>query len=297
MAGGVRRIVLEGAGRLEDVPAMDIAEVIEGVVGAVTKAAGHVVGRAVKERGRRESVVAAAGVVRLLELNSGSVEFVFAPAAKLDGLEGLALDTESLGERALAVAVAAAGEDAPRYRDVARVWLKTAERVGIGERYERMRIMEQDGRELVRLDATAVDALREVVSPPREVQDSLVQGRLYEANFDAMTAQLRGPAGEIVQVQYDQEQADAIYRVLRGPADLVGDITYDPETLRALRVRVREVRRPVQLDLSFWEEKPLSQIISEQRLERVLDSSRLIVEGLSHTDWEELRAAIQGNEA
>lgn len=292
MAEIVRRIVLEGGGRLQDVPASDIAEVIEGVVNAVTKAAGHVVGRAVKERGRRERVVAAAGEVRLLELHSGSVEFVFAPASALGEMEGLPFDPESLSERALDIAIAAAGDGAPQYRDVARVWVKTAEKVGVGSRYQRIRMTERGGRQLVDLDATALETLRQVASRPRDVRDSLVQGRLYEANFDARTALLRGPDGEIVQVQYDERHADDIYRVLRGPADLVGDITYDPEALRALKVRVREVRRPVQLDLSFWEEKPLDRIISEQHLERIQDPSELVVSGLSHAEWEELRGAI-----
>lgn len=48
--------VLEGGGGLEDVPAGDVAAFIAGVVRLVSRAAGHAVGRPIKETGRRESI-------------------------------------------------------------------------------------------------------------------------------------------------------------------------------------------------------------------------------------------------
>lgn len=289
----VRRIVLEGGGSLEDVPAADIAQVIEGVIAAVTKAAGHVVGRQVKERGRRERVVAAAGAIHLLSVSSGSVDFTFRSSGAVMDAEGLPFDPETVGDRALEIATSAAGVEAGRYRDVARVWLKTAEAIGIGERYDAIRMTDDDGHDGVTLDADRVEAIRIAVRPSPSQVPASVQGRLYEANFDAQTAQLRGPSGEIVHVQYDDRHADDIYRVLRGTANLIGEVTYDPHSLRALRVRVREVDQPTQMDLSFWVEKPLVAVIAEQQLARIKDASELVVEGLSHEDWEQLRAGIE----
>jgi hypothetical protein len=295
MAEIVRRMVLEGGGRLEDVPAADIAVFIEGVVGAVARAAGHVIGRQVKPTGRRRSVVAAASEIRLVAIRSGSVEFTFAPAPDRDLPDGLEFDIESLSERALTVATAAAGEDAERYRDVARIWLNTADRLGVGTRYKQIRLLEGNDQELVRLNRDAVDRLR-AIAGPRLVPEvpSGLQGRLYEANFDAHSAELRGRSGEIVRVQYDDAVADDIYRVLRGTANLIGDVTYDPVTLRATKIRVRQVQRPEQLDMSFWQEKPLAQLASEQGMQTIKDVDALVVHGLSHDDWEALREAMPG---
>jgi hypothetical protein len=295
MAEIVRRMVLEGGGRLEDVPAADIAHFIEGVVGAVARAAGHAIGTRVKPTGRRRSVVATASEIRLIGIRSGSVEFTFAPAPNGVLPDGLPFGIESVSERALAIAVSAAGDGAARYPDVARIWLATADRLGVGTRYGQIRLLEADDRELVSLNRETIERLRGIAGPRLIAEaNSGLQGRLYEANFDARTAELRGRSSEVVRVQYDETVADDIYRVLRGTANLIGDVTYDPITLRATKIRVRQVQRPEQLDLSFWHEKALAQIVAEQGLLRIKDADALVVRGLSRDDWQALREAMAG---
>ncbi len=287
------RMVLEGGAKLGDVPASDIARFIDGVVRTIAKAAGHAVGREVRQTGRWQGAVAAASEVRLVAIRPGSIEFVFAPAPQEVGPQTLGLDVETLSERALAIAVSAAGDDSARYRDVARSWVKTADALGIGARYQRVRIL-SDRKQLAVIDGPSLDVLREVAGGrPREAV-AMLQGRLYEANFDARTATLRTPTGEVVQVQYGQEHADDIYRVLRGPANLRGDVSYDPVSSRALRVRVTQIESPRQMHLGeFWQEHSLPGVIREQHLTPIQDPQTLVIPGLTADDWRVLREGFE----
>lgn len=143
-----------------------------------------------KRTGRWQNVVAAASQVRLVGIRSGSVEFVFAPAPQEVGPHTLGLDVASLSQRALVIAAAAAGEQAGDYRDVARAWLDTADSVGVGVRYERIRVF-ADQVETAVIDPPALDRLRAVTGRGLRSIPATLQGRLYEANFDARTATLR----------------------------------------------------------------------------------------------------------
>jgi len=126
------------------------------------------------------------------------------------------------------------------------------------------------------------------------VAPSGLQGSLYEANFDARTAQLKGLGGEIVRVEYPEELADDIYEVLRGTANLAGEVTFSPETMRANSIKVSQVNRPVQLALDeFWESKPIAEIATEAGIHKVEDPQELVIAGLSPADWAELREAMR----
>jgi hypothetical protein len=293
MDEGVRRFVLEGGGRMEDVPASDIAVLIDGVVRAVMRAAGHVVGRELKPTGRPEHVVASAAQIRLIALRSSSVEFEFAPAQPVNLPGTFAFDIQSLSERALGIAVESAAGRGQSHPDVIRAWVDTARKLGVGKRYKRLRALDLAGHELARIDAESLPHLRALANARvRDIPMTGVQGRLYEANFDTATALLETPSHEVVRVQFDQALADDIYRVLRGSANLVGDITYDPQAMRATSIHVSEVQRPRQLDLSFWQEKPIAEIAEEQGLAPVRDASSLTIAGLSRDEWAALRAAM-----
>lgn len=288
-------IRLEGGPGLEDAPAADIARFIDGVVHAVARAAGHALGRQVRPTGRWKKAVECASEIRLIELRSGSVEFVFASAPDLTEALGLPWYDGSLNERALAIAAEAAGPAADRYPDVAEAWVSLARDLRVGDRYERIRFLADDDREVAVIDetglATLADAaVREAVTP----YESRLQGRLFEANFDARSAQLRGPTGDIVRVEYDDELADDIYRVLRVTANLAGEVSYDPTTMKATSIHVRQIERPVQLGMDdFWSSPSIAQLIHEQGLRPIADPRALVAEGLTASDWEELREAIE----
>jgi len=263
-------------------------------VHAVARAAGHAVGRQVRPTGRWKKAVERASEVRLIQLRSGSVEFVFASAPDLTEALGLPWHDGSLNERALAIAAEAAGPAAERYPDVAEAWVSLAYDLQVGTRYERMRFLVEGGEVAVidaaRLATLASSAVREAVRP----YESRLQGRLFEANFDARSAQLRGPSGDVVRVEYDDELADEIYRVLRVTADLAGEVSYDPTTMRATSIHVRQIERPVQLAMDdFWSTPSIAQLIQEQGLRPISDPRSLVSEGLTASDWEELREAME----
>lgn len=262
---------------------------------AVARAAGHALGKQVRPTGRWKKAVERASEVRLVELRSGSVEFVFASAPDLTEALGLPWHDGSLNERALAIATEAAGPSAERYPDVAEAWASLARDLYVGTRYERMRFLQEGNREVAVIDAAGLavlagGAVREAVTP----YESRLQGRLFEANFDARSAQLRGPTGDVVRVEYDDELADEIYRILRVTADLAGEVSYDPTTMRATSIHVRQIERPVQLAIDdFWSTPSIAQLIQDQGLRPIADPRALAAGGLTAADWEELREAIE----
>ena len=243
-----RTVRLEGGGQLNDIPARDIARCIDGIVHATARAAGYALGARVRPTGRWRRAVDRAADIRIVELRSGSAVLAFEPAPDIIESLGLPWHDGSLNERALAIAVEGAGEKADRYPDVAAEWVKLAVDLEVGRRYDRIVVIEDPETELVRVNREAIERLRMAAgSRLGPVAPAGIQGRLFEANFLAQTAQLKGPSGEVVRVEYPEELADDIYRVLRGTANLVGDVTYSPETLRATSIMARRVERPIQL--------------------------------------------------
>lgn len=288
-------IRLEGGPGLEDAPAADVARFIDGVVHAVARAAGHALGRQVRPTGRWKKAVERASEIRLVELRTGSLEFVFASAPDVPEALGLPWHDGSLNERALAIAMEAAGPSAERYPDVAEAWVSLARDLEVGTRYERIRFIGDGKREVAVIDAAGMAvlagrAVREAVSP----YESRLQGRLFEANFEARSAQLRGPSGEVIKVEYDDDLADEIYRVLRATANLSGEVTYDPTSMTATSIHVRQIERPVQLGMDdFWSTPSIAQLIQEQGLHPLSDPLSLVADGLTASDWEELREAME----
>jgi hypothetical protein len=290
-----RTVRLEGGGELSDIPARDIARCIDGIVHATARAAGYALGARVRPTGRWRRAVERAADIRLVELMSGSAVLAFESAPDITEALGLPWHEGSLNERALAIAVEAAGEGAEQYPDVAAEWVKMAVDLEVGKRYDRIVVVEDPETELVRVNKESLKRLRMVAGKRLgPVAPSGLQGRLYEANFDARTAQLKGLGGEIVRVEYPEELADDIYEVLRGTANLAGEVTFSPETMRANSIKVSQVNRPVQLALDeFWESKPIAEIATEAGIHKVEDQQELVIAGLSPADWAELREAMR----
>ncbi len=289
-----RTIRLEGGGGLEEIPARDIARLIDAVVRATARAAGHALGRQVRPTGRWRNAVNRAAEVRLVELSSGSgvLTFQAAPDATPD-LIAFPWSDGPLGERALEIAIDAAGPQAEQFPDVASEWAHLARDLGVGRRYDRV-LIETEEIEPVSIDRETMDQLEAAASRQvSPVEATGVQGRVYEANFDNRTALLKGAGGETVRVDYPEPLADDVYRVLRGTANLVGDVTYDSETMRATSIQVQRVDRPQQITFEdFWERRPISLIAEEAGLRPVQDPNDLVIHGLSPADWAELREGM-----
>lgn len=289
--------VLEGGGNLEDVPAADVAAFITGVVRLVARAAGHAVGRPVKETGRRESIVDMASRVRLQSIRSGSVAISVLPALgpAFPIGDSLALVAETASERALSIVYQAVGSSSASYPDVAALWAEVGEGLGIGERYTGISIEPVD-RARVTLDRPAIDRLRATAQhAQRAVTRNLVTGVLYEADFEAFTAKLRDPTRSSVSVKFDAGSAGAIKEALRGRTTLVGHVTYDAKAGRVVSVRVERVEEPLQLTADdFWAEKSVESIVREQGIQALDDAASLRMDGVSDEDWATFFEALGG---
>lgn len=280
--------VLEGGGGLEDVPAGDVAAFIAGVVRLVSRAAGHVVGRPIKETGRRESIIEMASKVRLQSVQSGSVALMLLPAVHepLPVRDSFELMAETVSERALTIVYETVEARSDDYPDVAAVWADVGERLGIGERYTGISVTPHD-RAQATLDRPGIERLRATIQrAPRAVSRDLVSGVLYEADFEARTAKLRDPIGSSVSIAFEDDDADAIKEALRNRTTLVGHVTYDTKTGRVVSVRVEQVEKPVQLTTEeFWSVRSAEELIEEQGVGPVQDAESLRIEGVSDEEW------------
>jgi hypothetical protein len=278
---------LEGGGDLGEVPAEDVGLFILELVRVVARAAGHAVGRPVKETGRWESIVKSASRVRLESVTSGSVQVAFVPSKSevFQMGDNLGLDAETVSQRALVIVRASAGPDADAYPDVAKAWTELAQRLGVGQRYGRISITAEDGEPVV-IDSQSLGRLAEVAERTIPgVNADHVRGVLFAADFEKLTAKLRTSSLELVDVEFDLEHADAIKEALRDLTAIQGHATYDRRTHRLISVHVEEIVRPVQLEAEdFWTDRTIPQLLAEQGVGPA-DPAALRIEGVSEEDW------------
>jgi len=286
--------VLEGGGGLAEVPAIDVASFITGVVRLVALAAGHAVGRPVKETGRRESIVEVASRVRLQSIRSGSVALSFLPAAHESFPLGddLDLDAETVSESALSIVYRIAGGALSGYPDVARAWTDLGDTLGVGDRYQGISVT-APGEARVQIDRPNLDRLRVSGRQQPVIRKDLVDGVLYEADFEGLSAKLRDGNGSSVLVAFDLKHAELIKDALRNRTTLIGHVAYDETTHRVVSVRVESVQKPVQLSAEdFWAEKSSAELIAEHGIESIADVSRLRIPGVSEAEWAAFFEAI-----
>lgn len=289
--------VLEGGGGLSEVPAEDVATFIHEVVRVVARAAGHAVGRPVKDTGRYEAIVKAASNVRIQSITSSSVHVTMLPSHHevIQLGDNLGLDAESVSERALAIARDAA-QDAAAYPDVATAWVELAERVGVGKRYTRVVVSAaKDDRRAV-LDAPAVDRLRRVADDTlRAMATDMVRGVLYAANFETLTAKLRNQRGDVVDVDFDMDHAADIKEALRNPTTISGSATYDRRTNRIVSVRLEAIAQPVQLLADdFWTDRTVDQLLADRAVRPLRDPTKMRLADVSDEEWESYFEALVG---
>jgi hypothetical protein len=294
-AEGRYSYVLEGGGSLSEVPAEDVAAFIQELVRVVARAAGHAVGRPVKDTGRYESIVKAASKVRIDSVSSGSVVVTFLPSQhEIFRLgDNLGLDAETVSQAALSIARDAAGPRAADFADVARQWVELGDRMGLGRRYQRVVIRAPD-RDPVTLDQDAKTVLKDVIaSTVAGVEGDTVRGVLYEANFETLTAKLRNQRAEMIEVQFDLEHASEIKEALRNPTTVVGRATYDRRSHRLLSIQLEAMVRAIQtLADDFWEHRPARELLLERPARSAARPKSLKLEGVSDAEWDSFFEAL-----
>ena len=278
--GRIVRASLRGErAKLGEVQARDFADLIIGLERTLAKACGHIVGRRVKSRGRRERLIEQATRLRLVAVEAGSVVGVLElPELRLTEEDALALTTESLSEMALDRTLDAASGKVGGFKDVVRSLVQLTEELGIGTRYDSL-VIEQESRtkefprRRVVLDLKHREELRRKVEPEARSERGRLAGVLMEADFEQHTARLRTAAKHAIEVRFDDALADQIQQALREEAAFEGEVTYDRETMTAKTVRLREIARADELILGsrpeeFWESRPIAQLALEQGVTR-----------------------------
>lgn len=289
-----------GEARLGRVPASDVAKLLLGVERAVARATGDVVGRRVKQTDRWGKVIESAVRFRLVGIEEGSVVGVLELPDLRREPNTLDLDTSTLGETGLIAALKTAlgGEDADP--DVAGAFVKLADGVGVGSRYDAVSFETdiQGVPERIVVDAPARQRLSEVAeqAAPEARADTLV-GVLVEADFERFTARLRAADGQPVAVNFDEDQADEIQEALRSAAEFIGEITYDAHTSRAVRVELRATTRAEQLAMSleageFWWDVTIDDLRVERGISAVTDTTELGDPELTNEEADAFLAAL-----
>jgi hypothetical protein len=296
VAPGVVEFKLEGGGGLEDVPAEDVGIFIIELVRVVARAAGYALNRPVKDTGRFESLVKSASQVRIQSIESSSVLVTIAPSKSEAFFLGdnLGLDAKDVSEQALVIASDTVKSAGARYPDVARVWVDLADRVGIGKRYERVVIVEAGDLPVI-LDAKVTERLRDVSERTLHgMGTDVVDGVLFAADFEKLTAKLRLGDKSLVDVAFDLEHADDIKQALRNRTTIAGHAEYSRKTHRILSVRLQRLDKPQQLTLGgeFWVETSARQLLEEQGVTRPLDPAWFRIDGITPSEWDEYFEAL-----
>lgn len=295
--GAPYRVTLEGVGRLEDLPVREIAAFLDGLVALVARGSSDIINRPMRiGGGRYEGPVEDASHIRLASLTSGSVvaELLPAPATPLAGTIGL--DAETLSEQAIGLVVDVAAGESAGHPELARAFVEFVDR-SIGRRASASVTFEDRRPGLARtvsVDRSRLDEMRagasESAAPPTAKH---VVGRLFEANLESHSAQIRTPAGEKVDVRYDAEHDEDVRRLLGNRASLRGEITYDPKTSKVKAVRIQEILTGDQLGLDFegidfWADRPVSELIADARAVPIAEPAELEIGGVTDEEWASL---------
>ena len=274
------QLVLEGGlARLGEVPALDVARLIEGSIRAIARAAEMIAGREPGQVGRRGSATENATRFVLDGIYAGSVAVqLHAPPSAPPSGDGMVLDDPRLTELALTSALdALSGMELDAY--VARGLADLADDLAIGARYDSLRFVARGGslgeRSAV-LNRSARTRLRQLADQMPSTAPTALTGTLVEADFERRTARLRTSSNRVVRVEFDDDHADEIQRALRQNAEFEGIVTFDPTTNQAVAVEMRSIRRTLQLGMDldsgdYWRVMTVMELAAEQGVESVED--------------------------
>lgn len=293
-------VALEGdAAKLDEIPAQDVARLIDGTIRSITRAAELVTGRQPGLGGRRSAAVEEVSQLRLVDIRSGSVVLVLQEPRQPDTLS-LHLDDERLTQRAINLtldAVEGTLEDVPL--GLASALAGLGDELGVGERYETVRFGLGTGPRIVRtccFDHSARARLRQIALQPKPAASSAVSGTLVEADFERFTARLRTPTNRSVKIAFTDEKADSIQKALRKKAEFDGVVTYDPNTQEAQSVEMHSIVHAEQarldLESGFWKNHTVRELAAQQGVVVSESVSELNATGLSSDDFDSLFEAL-----
>jgi hypothetical protein len=246
---------LDGAGRLEDLPLNQVADLLTNLAGLVARGAAEELNRPLKGTGRWEGSVEQAASVRLVSLRSGSVvaDVVRPPDTRPAGLLTAPTLTDLALDRVLDVAsghaqehpamAAAMADLLERFRDTPQAKLVVTDRRAESPRRAEIKVADRSALRSAAGASTIRDMGRDVV------------GRIFEADLEAHSATVRTVTGERIPVTFDPGMAASIRAAFGGSAALRVDVTFDPVTRRAKTFRVREFTAGEQMPLGgvdFW---------------------------------------------
>lgn len=252
----------------------DFANLLLATERAIARAAGHLIRRPVKERGRWETVIEEASRLRLVAVKPGSVSAVLETPDIESPPDSLGMDVADLSEMALQrVLEAASGTAADDMPDVDQVLATAATQIGVGSRFDEivLETIPRNGEPVVKAVINNERRIALGQRPRRPPQPNRIFGILVEADFESLRAHLRTVTGDRVSVDFDSDLADEIQDALRHQTELAGEVTYDPATGRAKSVRLRELTRAEQLvidiDVDFWQTPSVDDLAAEQGTE------------------------------
>jgi hypothetical protein len=280
------------------VPAADVARLLLGVERAVARAAGAAIGRPVKPTGRWEAVIKRATEFRLVRLRGGSIVAELDLPETTDEEHQLLLKDTRLGQRGWALTIEAASDGDNADLDVQRVLADWADQLGIGTRYEAVELRRKGDRRRVRIDRACRDRLRDAIQRRQRLDTvAAVAGVLVEADFERHTAHVRTPMGELVELQFDDEQEETIYEALRQRSEFEGDVRYDLVTNSIKSVRLRRVIRTEQLIFGedageFWRSVSFSELSERQGTGVISSFDELQDDTLSDEEFAAFLAAV-----
>ena len=151
----------------------------------------------------------------------------------------------------------------------------------------------------VRIDPSHRDALRAVAQRPSTARDDSLVGVLVEADFENLTARLRGPAGVKTSVSFSADLADDIYEALRASARLRGEVRYDAKTSEARSIELTKIERGDQLTIGlepgdFWTNPSLAELAQQAGIGPVTHLASLHDDEASDEEVDRLMAALEG---
>ena len=296
------RFIVDGRRKLEDVPLRELAAMLDDFAGLVARGSAEILRRPLRSGpGRQAGPVEDAARVRLVSLTSGSIVADLLPAAPKPLLASeFDLDIETLSEQAIGLILDVASGDLEGHADLAKALLDFTERHVSRDgdavltfedvRPGRQRLVSVDAARRTQL-ARQIDEAAAVAAP----QD--VTGRLFEANLEARSGQVRTPSGERVAIEYEMEHESAIKDLLGERAALRGEIIYDPKTQRARAVRITQIDSGVQLglefeDVDFWVDRPAGELAVEAGARPVDDPADLEIDDVTDEEWTALYEAL-----
>lgn len=287
---------LDGAGKLEDLPLANVADLLRGLVVLIARGAAEELNRPIVGTGRWEGSVEQAAGIRLVGLRSGSVvaDVVRPPATTAPGL---VQDIPSLTDRALDRVFDVARGHTEHHPTVSAAFADVLDQF---KAKPNAVIIVTDLRSGQRRRAEVKVSDRSVfrsaarVAAKRDMNRDVV-GRLYEADLEAYTAKVRTPTNERIEVTFEADLAAEVQRKFGSSTQLRGEVVYDPVTNRAKAVRAREVLAGDQLALAgvdFWNPKSLAELTAEQGTAPIADPEALLIDEATDAEWEAFFGAL-----